>query len=254
MKKICIYVLTNSQRGYVEKIIEALTDLVSVDAKLIVSTNTADNVYRHYLMDYCTKYGIDLITHKNCGAKTHAREAYKHCSTDLCMLLHDDDEIYIDAFKAYINRVIQNPGFASYSCNDKIIIENRLKANNIDDRVNFIPTTFEISLSYLLNRHFICYPTVIYDTTQLDINFEDTRFGKYNDALIVLRLVKKGHLFIGTPALGYRIHEQQDSAEKNLIKYVLKIFLIGQLTLSIGKVSAFGLSMIYKKLRYKFVD
>lgn len=252
--QLSIYILTHTQRGYIRKTVETLLKSVSADTKLIVSTNTDEDDYRTYLSQLCKKHHVKLITHANCDAKTHSHQAYTHCSTDLCMLLHDDDEIYGAAFAIYINTVFQNPGFASYSCNDKIIIEDRIKSNKIDDGVKFVPSKFEITLSYLLNRHFICYPTIIYDKTRLSIKFLDTKFGKYNDAKIILDLVQKRHLFIGAAAIGYRIHGGQDSAEKSRSRYYLKMFLFLHLMFSFRQFSLFRLKIVYSKLKYKSFD
>ena len=250
MEKLSIYILTNINRGYIEEIITSLANskIVKRNARVIISTNTTDKAYREYLVEICRSANAELILHEECDAHIHAHNIYVQCQTKLCMMLHDDDEIIIDNFERYIALVCKNDDYGSYSCNDRIILNDRYKANKIKEGDNRFVSNFETALCYLLNRHYVCYPTIIYNKEKLNIDFREKYFGKHTDALLVVKLVRFGHLFCGYPSLGYRIHAQQDSAEKSMSKVFLKIFLIFVLVFNLNKI--FNVKLAWKRIRY----
>ena len=256
MKKISIFILTNSPRGYIEQIILDLSSSTYIRnaADVIVSTNTTDASYEEHLKSLCQRYSVILKIHKTCDAHVHAHINYANCETDLCMLLHDDDEIFIGEFETYVYKVLANPGYGSYSCNDRIIINEKFKANRIASDECRQLDICEISVAYLLNRHAICYPAIVYDKRLLEIDFLDQRFGKHTDAFLVSKLIEQNHLFFGPAAIGYRIHDQQDSAQKSSKKLILKFFLLKILLYNIGSLKLSSFRKIVKRIKYHYVN
>ena len=246
--------MTNQPRGYIEGIILKLSSslIVQKSAKVVISSNSKDILYNKRLKKICEKNSVQLIQQKPCSANVHFNDLYKNCATDLFMILHDDDDIFIDEFNKYISKVLVNPGFCSYSCNDKILIGEKVKVNRIDHNDIMVADNFTASIAYILNRHLICFPSIIYNRAKLKINFLDDRFGKHTDAFIVTKLIRAGHLFIGQPAIGYRIHDQQDSAVNDNIKIKLKVYLLFLMLLSLGQAKLSCLKFLLLRIRYGF--
>ena len=256
MKKVTIFILTHSPRGYIEKIISALSSSAFIlkNTNIIVSTNATDAEYVDYLTRICADAGVCMKVHDTCDAHTHAHNNYFSCTTDLCMLLHDDDDIFIRDFEAYISNVLCHPGFGSYSCNDKVIINDRIKSNGVSGSESRTLCSFEVSVAYLLNRHAVCYPSIVYNKRLLKVDFLDQRFGKHTDALLVSKLIDQKHLFFGIPAIGYRIHDQQDSAQKCHKKTLLKIYLLKRVFRNISLGNLFILRRILNRIRYRYIE
>ncbi len=256
MKKISIFILTNSPRGYIEKLILDLSTstFIKNTAHVIVSTNTKDAAYKEHLKSLCQSRSVILKIHKTCDAHMHAHTNYANCETDLCMLLHDDDKIFISDFETYIYNVMANPGYGSYSCNDRIVVNEKFKVNKISNNERRTLDIFEISVAYLLNRHAVCYPAIVYNKRLLEIDFLDQRFGKHTDAFLVSELIEQNHLFFGSPAIGYRIHDDQDSAQKSYKKIFLKFFLLKSILFNIGSCNFSSFRKIINRIKYHYVD
>jgi hypothetical protein len=248
--------VTHISRGYIEDIVDKLasSSIIKNSVNVIVSSNSEDIVYNEELRSLCEKKCFSFIIQNPSSASKHFDTIYKSCATDLCMILHDDDKIYIRDFNRYILKVLKNPGFGSYSCNDKIIIGKKTKINTVSESETEVLDNLITSLAYIFNRHLVCFPSIVYNRAILDIDFRNERFGKHTDALIVTQLIKRRHLFIGLPALGYRIHNQQDSAKKEYIKYFLKLYLLFVMILSLGRAKFQNLFFLMRRIRYHYHD
>jgi len=247
--------MTNSERGYIESIAASLraSKFLRKNSNLVISTNTKSIEYGIYISDLAKKYDIDAKIWPSCSADKHANLIYQFCPTDLCMLLHDDDEVNKGNFEDFLKCVFDHPGYGSYSSNDQILVNNEIKENNIHKETQIKLNCFHVAAAYLVNRHFVCFPTIIYNKPNLKIEFFHNKFGKYTDAYIVICLIRQRHLFYGVPAIKYRIHSGQDSYEKNYRKIILKLYLIFIFTLNIKNCSFKNIKSVYDRVRYKFV-
>ena len=248
--------MTHSSRGYIEDIFVQLASskIVQKLANVVVSSNSKDLDYNTQLQKLCSKNNFSFIAQTNGSAAEHLATIYKSCPTDLCIMLHDDDHIYINQFDKYLLSVMKNPGFGSYSCNDTIIINRKKKTNSVDQSELRVLDNFSASIAYLCNRHLVSFPTIIYNRSMLSVEFDDQRFGKHTDAYLVIGLIRKRHLFIGHSAIGYRIHNEQDSAKKDNIKYLLKFYLFFVLIGNLASFNFKGMKFIWRRIRYLYND
>jgi hypothetical protein len=224
-----LVVHTHEDRGFMQDLLKNLSIIKEfTGAIVIISYNGSSTDYYSVLVKHGEAFGFDVRRMGECDAMTHFRHSAAECNSKYINLLHDDDILEPTIYSNFINTLKKNTKFKSFSCNDFIVLEGFFKYNRTQGKNLRKISRLELCIAYLLGRHAICFPSIIYNSAFLvssDI-LEVSSLGKYSDVNITYFLTGVGHGFYAEPGFGYRIHKQQDSNKKTMNKWLLYCWLV----------------------------
>ena len=216
---IKIVVLVNCIHGFTQIAIDSYIKSVGDVNKINISYSGQNDDHFLWLIrrykNVVRNPSATCISHMQYLFKQFVEEDY-----DFLMLLHDDD--YIEG--NYLEDIFYNVDLKSNKnyTSQEGIIKRGSKYKFRVEKLAGEASHYLLYIMYFLNRHYVCFPNIIYcDKTIQKLNFNE-RFGKYDDIGIVEQVILHGLEFIPIEGFFYRIHSGQDSAQRDACNVSLK--------------------------------
>lgn len=254
---IQLVVHTHEDRGFIWELLDSLRAIdVPLDLAIVVSFNGDDENYSSRLEKVSGTLGFTLRRAPNGTVMEHLRYSLGQCDAKYISFLHDDDVLDPDYYGKFLKVVASSEPYGSYSCNDFTIVSGLPRYNRLRSAIVRKVTSLEVCCAYLLGRHAICFPSIVYDAERLrsaDI-LRNTKYGKYSDVSIVLHLTAEAHGLFTLPAFGYRIHSEQDSKKRSFDKYRLNCWLLMKVVFNVHKFRFTTLKFLSQRIYYRAIN
>lgn len=249
-----LVVHTHDDRGYLKELLENLYIIKkSTGAVVILSYNGSSDEYYSLLSLQGLSFEFIIRRIDECDVTSHLRNSVQACNTKYINLLHDDDILDPNIYSDFIKTLIGSSSYKSFSCNDFMIVEGIVKSNKLRGKKLRKLTRFELCVAYLLGRHAICFPSIIYDTAflrKVDI-LKLSKLGKYSDVNITYFLTGAGHGWYPDPGFGYRIHKKQDSKKTTKHKILLYFWLVWKIIINLGSLKFSSIKFLQNRILFK---
>lgn len=229
-----IVLLSRDRPYYLREALRSALSQTGDRIEVIVSDNSvADDVARMLTAEFadvpCVRREPQL------GAFDHFRSVIEGATTDLIVMFHDDDVLldgYVDNLRS---RMEADQTLAAVCCNATILrgeqVTTEMFAPNVDVDVTLrAPEDLLRQYFSLSPKGPAPFPGYMYRRTAIQGLFLDPRHGgKYSDVSFLLKVLQRGALlWLKTPLMRYRIHDQNDSSTEavgqrlRLLRYIYR--------------------------------
>ncbi len=183
---------------------------------MALSYNGLDAQEAAFLRDFSATSGMEFFWNACNSFFEHFAKINDCCNTPYFIALHDDD-YFLESLAPKLQRATLDAQ-SHYALLDAVSVRGRLKWPVwAFDKPRLVKAE-ELAFSYLLGRHAVAFPAVIYNVNLLNrINFLDQELGKYSDVKLMMELASQKLTILPSAIFAYRIHCDQDSQNEDIL-------------------------------------
>lgn len=230
---LSIYITTYNRAGMLKKMIDSVLAQSYSNFSLYILDNASTDETSTLIKSYRDSR-INYIRHENnIGGLNNIKFAFKSCSSDYIIVLHDDDIACEDLIEKELNVLKEHPDIMAVSSDAYIIDENDIIIGNYKYEDNneyfiYVDNYFD---RYMNNGKTLIFPATMYNNCFLknnDICIND-KVGPCADVIFHTDIDRKGGKLanINKELIKYRHHRGQDSVinsvpmKVSLFKYLV---------------------------------
>ncbi len=213
---VSIFILTYNRKNYLKKAIEAVLNQTYSNFKLVILDNGSSDGTRE-MVQSMKDPRVEYRYSKSEGLPTNTQRAFKECTTEFLIILHDDD-IVDKTYLEEILPVIYSSDYAAVSVAARFINEaGDILNGGIFSTTNHSYEKEEYFKQYYRKRAIsMVYPSVIYRHSfyKNHIFFIDNlKAGPCRDQYLWFQTERYGGklFFYNKQLISYRLHAAQDS-------------------------------------------